>query len=123
MKFLLPSALLILALERIGADIALTGPATRASAEIVSRIAQPVLPIVNPGVTPAAETIVDASPANQETHRELYCLLSLFWASGVAGALTRWLVRRLRFRLALQAGIEITAGREAVAFNRARACY
>jgi beta-lactamase regulating signal transducer with metallopeptidase domain len=120
MKFLLPSALLILALGRIGADIALTAPATRASAGIVSRIAQPILPIVNPGATPAAETIVDASPANWEPHRELYCLLSLFWGLGVAATLTRWLVRRLRLRLALRAGFEITAGPEAVAFNQAR---
>jgi beta-lactamase regulating signal transducer with metallopeptidase domain len=120
MKFLLPSALLILALERIGVDIALTAPATRASAEIVSRIAQPILPIVNPGATPVAETIVGASPANRETHREPYCLLSLFWGLGVAATLTRWMVRRWRFRLALRAGVEITTGREAVAFNQAR---
>jgi beta-lactamase regulating signal transducer with metallopeptidase domain len=120
MKFLLPSALLILALERIGVDFVLTAPATRASAEIVSRIAQPILPIVNHGGAPAAETIADASPANREAHRELYCLLSLFWGLGVAATLTRWLVRRLRFRLALRAGFEITAGREAVAFNLAR---
>ena len=120
MKFLLPSAVLILALERIGVDFALTAPATRASAEIVSRIAQPILPIFNHGATPAAETIVDASPANLESHRELYCLLSLFWGLGVAATLTRWLVRRLRFRLALRAAVEITAGREAVAFNQVR---
>jgi beta-lactamase regulating signal transducer with metallopeptidase domain len=120
MKFLLPSALLILALERIGVDFSLTTPATGAGAEIVSRIAQPILPIVNSGGATAAETIVDASPANREPHRELYCLLSLFWGLGVAGALTRWLVRRLRFRLALRVGVEITAGREAVAFNHAR---
>lgn len=119
-KFLLPSALLILALERIGVDITLTAPATRAGAEIVSRIAQPILPIVDHGATPAAETIVGGSPANRETHRELYCLLSLFWGLGVAATLTRWLVRRLRFRLALRAGVEITAGREAAAFNQAR---
>jgi beta-lactamase regulating signal transducer with metallopeptidase domain len=120
MKFLLPSALLILALERIGVDFALTAPATRAGSEIVSRIAQPILPIVNPGGATAVETIVEASPANWEAHQELYCLLSLFWGLGVAGALTRWLVRRLRFRLALRAGAEITTGREAVAFNHAR---
>jgi beta-lactamase regulating signal transducer with metallopeptidase domain len=120
MKFLLPSALLILALERIGVDFALTAPATRASAEIVSRIAQPILPIVNPGATPVAEMIVGASPANREAHRELYCLLSLFWGLGVAATLTRWLFRRLRFRLALRAAVEVTAGRDAVAFNQAR---
>jgi beta-lactamase regulating signal transducer with metallopeptidase domain len=120
MKFLLPSALLIVALEWSGTGIALTAPATRAGAEIVSRIAQPILPIVNPGATPAAETIVDPSLANRAIHRELYCLLSLFWGLGVAATLTGWLVRRLRFRLALRAGVEITAGREAVAFNQAR---
>ena len=120
MKFLLPSALLVLALERIGVDFTLTAPATRASAEIVSRIARPILPIVNHGSAPAAETIVDASPANWEVHRELYCLLSLFWGLGAAATLTRWLVRRLRFRLALRAAVEITAGREAVAFDQAR---
>src|SRR5215468_10881315 len=63
-KFLLPSALLILAIERIGVDIALTAPATRAGAEIVSRIAQPILPIGDHGATPAAETMAGASPAN-----------------------------------------------------------
>jgi beta-lactamase regulating signal transducer with metallopeptidase domain len=119
-KFLLPSVLLILALERIGADISITEPATRAGAEIVSRIAQPISPIVNQRATPAAEIIMDASPANRKTHRELYCLLSLFWGLGVAATLTRWLVRRLRFRRALRAGVEVTAGREAVAFNQAR---
>jgi beta-lactamase regulating signal transducer with metallopeptidase domain len=119
-KFLLPSALLILALELIGVDIALTAPATRAGAEIVSRIAQPILPILDPGAAPAAETMADASPANRENHRELYCLLSLFWGLGAAAVSTRWLVRRWRFRLALRVGVEITTGREAVAFKQAR---
>ena len=60
------------------------------------------------------------SPPVWDVHRELYCLLSLFWGLGVAATLIRWLVRRLRFRLALRAGFEITGGREAVAFNQAR---
>jgi beta-lactamase regulating signal transducer with metallopeptidase domain len=120
MKFLLPSALLILALERIGVDITLTAPATGAGAEIVSRIAQPILPVVDHGAIPAAEPTAAASPVNRESHREFYCLLSLFWGLGAAAVSTRWLVRRWRFRLALRAGAEITTGREAVAFNQAR---
>jgi beta-lactamase regulating signal transducer with metallopeptidase domain len=119
-KFLLPSALLILALERIGVDIAFTSPGASAGAEMASRIAQPILPIVDHEAAPAAETMADASPANRENHRELCCLLSLLWGLGAAAALTRWLVRRRRLRTALRAGVEVTTGREALAFNQAR---
>jgi beta-lactamase regulating signal transducer with metallopeptidase domain len=119
-KFLLPSALLILALERIGLDLTFTSPATRTGVEIVSRIAQPILPIVGQTAIRAVEPIAGASRPTGEEHRELYCLLSLVWAVGAAIIATRWLIRRWRFRLLLRSGVEITTGREAVAFNRAR---
>jgi bla regulator protein BlaR1 len=117
-KFLLPSALFIWALEGIGLDLSRTSTATYAGAKIVSYIAQPIFPIINRGVAPPIEPVVIA--AEPEKHPEIYCLLSLFWGLGAAAFLGRWLARRWRFGIVLKGGTGMTAGREAEAFNRAR---
>jgi TonB family protein len=115
-KFLLPSALLISAIERVGFDLS-RAPAT----EVFSNIAQPVPPIViDQEAIPSAEPVIIAARSSPQGHDELYCALTLLWGLAATALLVRWLVRRRQFKRALRIGAEVREGREAEAFNQAK---
>jgi TonB family protein len=117
-KFLLPSALLIWAIEWVGFDLS-RAPAAR----VISNIAQPVPPIAIDRVTvSSAEPANIVARSNPQTHEELYCALTLLWGLGATALLGRWLVRRRLFKRLLRAGVEVREGREGEAFNRAKSC-
>jgi TonB family protein len=115
-KFLLPSALLISVVERVGFDLS-RAPATG----VISKIAQPVPPIViDQEAIPLAETVIVASRSGPPGHDEPYCALTLLWGLGATALLGRWLVRRRQFKRALRTGAEVREGREAEALKRAK---
>jgi TonB family protein len=120
-KFVVPSALLILASESCGIDI--SRPPAGTSVEIFFQIAQPVSAVDSDGVKISEPSPV-ASPdglVRQMGHSEIYCLLTNFWLLGSLACLARWLLLRRRFARALKAGSEISDGPETVALCRASA--
>jgi TonB family protein len=118
-KFLAPSALLIMAIESCGFD--LSRPSTYTSVEIFFQIAQPIsLAGSDSEAIRIGESSGIASPVGLAGHSELYCLLTIIWALGSAVWFTRWLMHRRRFARALKAGREIAGGPAAVALNRAK---
>jgi TonB family protein len=115
-KFLLPSALLLWAIERVGFDLS-RATATR----VFSNIAQPVPPVViDQEVILSAEPVITAARSSPPGHDELCCALTLLWILGAIALLGRWLARRWRFNRALRTGAEVREGHEAEAFNRAK---
>jgi TonB family protein len=119
-KFLFPSALLIIAIESCGFD--LSKPQTYTGVEIFSQIAQPVaLAGTDSEAARIGASSLIASPAGQSGHGELYCLLTIVWFLGSAVLFARWLTLRRRFARALKAGSEIAMGPAAVALRRAKA--
>jgi bla regulator protein blaR1 len=113
-KFLVPSALLIIAIESCGFDLSKPPPYT--GVEIFSRIAQPVAL-----ARFDSEAVRDiASPAGNVGHGELYCLLTIVWFLGSVVWFARWLTLRRRFARALRAGSEIASGPAILALQRAR---
>jgi TonB family protein len=117
-KFLVPSALLIIAIESCGFD--LSKPSTYTGVEIFSQIAQPVAlaELDSEAVRIGAPSAIP-SPAGHAGHSELYCLLTIVWFLGSAVLFARWLTLRRRFARALKAGSEIAEGPAAVALRRA----
>jgi TonB family protein len=120
LKFLAPSALLIVALESSGFD--LMERSTYTSVEIFFQIAQPISLAGSEAIT-IGESSVMASPealAEHTGHGEFYCLLTFIWFCGTAIWCLRWLMHRRRFARALKAGSEMTGGPAAVALQRAK---
>jgi TonB family protein len=115
-KFLLPSALLIWAIEWVGFDLS-RAPAAR----VISDIAQPIPPIViDQATVSSAEPTDIVARSNPQAHDELYCALTLLWGLGATALLGSWLVRRRLFKRLLRAGAEVREGREGETFNRAK---
>jgi len=118
-KCLVPSALLIIAIESCGFDI--SKPSTYTGAEMFFQIAQPVsLAGFGSEAVRVGATSVIASPAGLAGHSELYCLLTILWVLGSAVLLARWLTLHRRFARALKAGSKIVGGPAAVALQRAK---
>src|SRR5262245_21706946 len=117
-KFLFPSALLIIAIESCGFDI--SKPSTYTGAEMFFQIAQPVaLARFGSEAVIAGASSVITSPDGCAGHSELYCLLTAVWLLGSVVWFARWLTLRRRLARALKAGSEIAAGPAAVALRRA----
>jgi TonB family protein len=117
-KFLFPSAMLIIAIESCGFDI--SKPSTYTGAEMFFQIAQPVelARFGSEAVMVGASSVI-TSPDGRAGHSELYCLLTVVWFLGSVVWFARWLTLRRRFALALKAGSEIAVGPAAVALRRA----
>ncbi len=117
-KFLVPSALLIVAIESCGFDI--SKPSTYTGVEIFSRIAQPVslAGFGSEAVRVGASSVI-TSPDGPAGHGELYCLLTVVWLLGSVVWFARWLTIRQRFARALKGGSEIAGRSAAVALRRA----
>ncbi|HEX8188010.1 MAG TPA: M56 family metallopeptidase, partial [Pyrinomonadaceae bacterium] len=111
-KFALPAALFALLGGALDARSILSTP--DAAAPLVLRIAEPV-----PTRSNAAGRPVPASGARG--HAEIFCLLTLAWASGAGLLFAVWLVRRREFVRSVRAGEESWSGREFEALGRARA--
>jgi len=117
-KFLFPSALLIIAIESCGLDI--SKPSTYTGAEMFFQIAQPVaLARFGSEAVIAGASSVITSPDGRAGHSELYCLLTAVWLLGSVVWFARWLTLRRRFARALKAGVEIAVGPASVALRRA----
>jgi TonB family protein len=117
-KFLFPSALLIIAIESCGFDI--SKPSTYTGAEMFFQIAQPVaLAGFGSEAVIAGASSVITSPDGRAGHSELYCLLTVVWLLGSVVWFARWLTLRRRLARALKAGSEIAVGPAAVALRRA----
>jgi TonB family protein len=119
LKFLAPSALLIVALENWGGD--LVERSTYTSVDIFFQIAQPIsLAGSDWNAVAVGESSVIAPGIAPAGHSEFYCLLTIIWFSGAAVWCLRWLMLRRRFARALKAGSEIADGPAAVALQRAK---
>jgi TonB family protein len=112
-KFALPAALFALLGGALHARSILPTPGG-ATAPLVLRIAEPV-----PVQANAAGPVVPASGARG--HSEIFCLLTLAWASGAGLLFAVWLVRRREFVRSVRGGAEAWSGREFEALGRARA--
>jgi beta-lactamase regulating signal transducer with metallopeptidase domain len=119
LKFLAPSALLIVGIESSGLDLAERSAYT--SVEIFFQIAQPIsLAVSDAEAIVIDETSGIAPRAALAGHSYFYCLLTIIWFSGAAVWCLRWLMLRRRFARALRAGSEITGGSAAEALRRAK---
>ncbi|HYH85524.1 MAG TPA: M56 family metallopeptidase, partial [Pyrinomonadaceae bacterium] len=116
-KFVVPSALFALL-----AGLAHLQPAwLSAAAEGAGRSApQFVLQLAGPLPTADDEIVVTVAGAATR-HNEMFCALTLAWASGALVLLAFWLKRRREFTRAVREGQEVFAGREFDAMERARA--
>src|SRR5262245_63968645 len=95
-KFLVPSALLVIAIESCGFDI--SKPSTYSGAEIFFQIAQPVLLArIDSNTVRIGASSVTASPTEPADHSELNCLLTIVWILGIAFWFARWLTLLWRF--------------------------
>ena len=119
-KFLVPSALLVFIVGQVGIDFNGVASHVRGgwqSAEIVQRVAEPVIEITEMEIAGFEVT----QTAQAIRHNEFYCALTLIWAVGCAVLLCAWLMRRARLAHDLRGGAEITQGGLHDALERARA--
>ncbi|MBO0720712.1 MAG: M56 family metallopeptidase, partial [Blastocatellia bacterium] len=118
LKFLLPSALLLLAVKSCGIELA--KPSTSTSVEIFFQIAQPVSGFDQDSVRLGDTAAAPEGLVRRTGHSEIYCLLTIFWLLGAGVCLGRWWLLRRRFARALKGGREVVGGPEALALQRAR---
>ncbi|MFL6336373.1 MAG: M56 family metallopeptidase [Pyrinomonadaceae bacterium] len=112
LKFALPAALFALLGGALDVrDILPTSDG--ATAPLVLKFAEPVQ--IQPD---AKESIVPVSGA--QGHTEIFCLLTLAWASGAFVLFAVWLVRRREFVRSVRSGVEAWSGREFETLGRAR---
>src|SRR5262245_28232838 len=122
-KFLLPSAILLLAFEWSGLGRFWRPPnADSAQPTQVALSLQPVQP-VTVSEEFLAKLTVPASfyAASEPQHQELYCVLSLLWLSGVASLVSFWRLQYRRIARTVRAGRVVETGRERETLNRAQA--
>lgn len=116
-KFVLPSALFALLAGLAGFQPAWFSGAT----EDAGRGAPPlVMQFAEPLRTDVDEIVVTVTGATTR-HNELFCALTLAWASGVVSLLAFWLKRRGEFLRVVREGREVFAGREFDTLERGRA--
>jgi beta-lactamase regulating signal transducer with metallopeptidase domain len=119
-KFLVPSALLVFIVGQVGIDFDGVAVHVRGgwqSAEIIQRVAEPVIEITEMEIAGSEVT----QRAQAIRHNEFYCALTLIWVVGCATLLWVWLTRRARLAQNLRGGAEITQGSLYDALERARA--
>jgi beta-lactamase regulating signal transducer with metallopeptidase domain/peroxiredoxin len=111
LKFLLPSALLIWAAQKIGMSF-FWQPAPGPDAVGAARLLR-FVKLIPPNA--------GNEPLGADTHPELHCALTLLWLLGFSVLLLRGVWQRLRFARALRAGRVATTERELAALRRVRA--
>jgi TonB family protein len=118
-KFLVPSALLIAAIESCGFE--LSHPSTYSGIEILFQIAQPISPeAFDLGAFPTIRPGNLDGVGGLAGHSELYCLLTFIWLLGMVVWLARWLMLRWGIARVIAAESEVTVGRAAEALHRAK---
>lgn len=106
LKFVLPSVLVIAAIERLGVNLNFFGSQSAIVADSSSQIA----------IFDIADT--SASPQPSRVHNEFYCALTFIWLAGFLFFIGRWCWKRLEFSRALRAGRVAFSGREVEALRR-----
>ncbi|HEV2829190.1 MAG TPA: M56 family metallopeptidase [Pyrinomonadaceae bacterium] len=113
-KFIIPAALFVLLAQETGIR---SFPILR----LIQPGEQNVLSLVTePAVTFASTYEVTVFATDSAPPNAIYLALTTMWLTGTASIALLWVVRRRRFRHSLRSGLNIRAGREWRALERAR---
>jgi beta-lactamase regulating signal transducer with metallopeptidase domain len=115
-KIALPSFVLALAASTAGLDLS-------APLRVASESGEPIpaaMTVVTAAAAPVRSYVGRAADGTGATHDEVFCALTLVWASGFACAAGLLLLRRRALSQALASARALTAGRELEILERAR---
>jgi TonB family protein len=103
-KFILPSAFLILLVSQAGFEFPHLFPSYQEKASVIAQVNEPV------GEFYVEEVVVENSSVNS---LNLLTVLTIVWFAGSVLLLSLWIRKRNQFAKAMKAGIEVSQGREA----------